>query len=376
MRFYFLLFLCFVCGGCQKELPPVPIRPVRAMQIEVEQWVRLHAFPGRTRAVERVNLSFRVEGQLIERPVYVGDHVLKGELLAQLDPRDYEVKLANALGRLEKADADLRFAERDYQRAVNIWEKDPGAISESLLDQKKEEVNRIKGEEKSLKAQVAYAEDQLSYTSLLAPFNGVVVATYVENHEYVNAKQPIIRLLDTSQVEMVIDVPESMIAQIAYVDKVLVEFDAIPGQEFPAEIKEIGTEASTTTRTYPVTLVIDQSGGETIFAGMAGYAYLFSTKTKEFSGEGFLLPASSLFTDDTLEVTYVWLIDFETMRVYKQGVKRGKLTSQGMIIVQGLREGDWVVTSGVNYLQEGQTVRIYPVKLNMEGEQIPVEGSY
>jgi len=352
-------------------MPPTPIRPVRAMQLQEEQWVRLHAFPGRTRAVERVNLSFRVEGQLIGRPVYVGDEVLKKELLAQLDPKDFEVKLQNAIGRLERAEADLRFAERDYTRAQNIWKKDPGAISESLLDQKNEEANRLKGEVKSLEAEVEQAEDQLSYTYLRSPFDGVVVATYVQNYEYVNAKQSIVRLLNTSQVEMVIDLPESMIAGIRNIDKIIVEFDAIPGEEFSATIKEVGTEASTTTRTYPLTLVIDQPSNASIYSGMAGSAYLYSRSAEGFNEEGFLVPPSSLMTDDELKNTYVWIINEESMDVEKRQVEKGTLTSRGIIIKGNLEEGEWIVTSGVSYLQDRQLVRVYPVTLNTEGEQVP-----
>lgn len=370
-----LLFsLVIFFTSCQSKPPPEIIRPVRAMQLQKKQWVSLHAFPGRTRAVERVNLSFRVEGQLIERPVYVGDRLLKEELLARLDPRDFEVRLENALGRLERAEADLRFAEKDYARAQNIQKEDPGAISQSLLDQKEEQRNRLKGEVKSLQAEVEQAEDRLKYTYLRAPFDGVIVATYVQNYEFVQAKQPIVRLLNTSQVEMVIDVPETMIGEIAGVDQIRVEFDALPEKMFPASVKEIGAEASTTTRTYPVTLLIEQPPEETIYSGMAGSAYFYTKQGKEeFDEEGYLVPPTALFTDDALEQTFVWIIDETSMSVQKKEVKKGSLTSQGIIINGDLKRGEWLVTSGVNYLHEGKVVRIYPVMLNTSGEQVPIQ---
>lgn len=375
MRYCLIASLLCVCFGCSQKEEVQAIRPVRAMKIEGSELVRLNSFPGRTRAVDRVNLSFRVEGQIIERPVTVGDHVLQGGLLARLDPRDFEVSVQNALGRLEQAQANLRFAENDYRRAQNIWKEDPGAISKSLLDQKKEQANQLRGEVRALEAKVDHAVDQLSYTYLRAPYNGIVVATFAQNYEYVQAKQPILRLLDTSKVEMVIDVPESMIVDVASVERVIVEFDTLPGKEFPAELKEIGIEASAATRTYPVTLLINQPKEETIYPGMAGYAFLFSTYSKEFNETGFLLPPSSLVTDDSLKKTYVWIADPETMRVRKQEVEKGRLTSQGVLILKGLEEGEWVVTAGVHYLTEGQQVRLFPVKISPSGEQVPaVEG--
>lgn len=366
-----IVFCLVVCAGCKEAPERVVIRPVRAMELEAQELVRLRSFPGRTQAVDRANLSFRVEGQLIERPAVVGVHVHEGQLLARLDPRDYETRVSQALGELERAQASLRFAENDYKRAQNIWKEDPGAISQSLLDEKKEAENRFAGQVRALEAQVEQAVDRVSYTYLRAPFTGVVVATYVENYEFVQAKQPIVRLLNTSKVEMVIDVPESMIGDIASVDKVLVEFDSLPGKEFPAEITEIGTEASSTTRTYPVTLLIDQPAEETIYAGMAGYAFLYSSTSEDFNEVGFLLPASALMTDDSLNETFVWVVDPETMTVSKRQVEKGRLTSRGIIITGGLLAGEWVVTAGVQYLHEGQLVRLSPVTLNDSGEQVP-----
>jgi len=362
-----LLILLTSCG--KKEEKPESIRPVRALQIVAEETVQTRVFPGRTRAVNRVNLSFRVEGPMIERPAFVGERVNKGQLLAKIDPRDYEVNLQIVKGKLERAEAQLRFAERDYERAMNIWKKDPGAISQSLLDQKKETVNELKGQLVSLQGDVDAAQDQLSYTDLVSPFDGMIVATYVERFEYVNAKQSILRLLDTSRVEMVIDVPESQITEIKDVKEIKVILDSLPGREFDARIKEIGTEASATTRTFPVTLVIDQPEDATVLAGMAGYAMLFGQETPDFSEKGHLVPTTSIISDVDKKITYVWLINPDTMKAYLQPVQKGKLTERGVIITGGLKDGEWVVTSGANLLREGQVVRILPVTLDEQGRQ-------
>lgn len=348
----------------------MPLRPVRAIELKSQELVRLHTFPGRTRAVGRVNLSFRVGGPLIERPVNVGDRVEEGALLARIDPRDFEVELDNAKGRYEQTQAELRFAESDLDRSMRIWEEDPGAISESFLDRKKEDVNRLKGQLKTEEANVDSARDQVDDTYLLSPYDGIIVATYVENYEYVKAKQPIVRLLNNSEIEMIIDVPESLISEIPFVDEIEVEFDALPGQTFPGKIKEIGTEASATTRTYPVTLLIEQPDNALILAGMAGHAILSSHETDEFNQEGFLLPPSALFTDKEEQGDYVWLVDPGTGEVRRQKVVRGKLTKRGVVVSGGLEVGQWVVTSGVYSLSEGQEVRVHPVELNAEGEQV------
>ncbi len=364
-----LALICFFClTSCGKEAPPrQPVRPVRALKLTKEETIQTRVFPGRTRAVNRSNLSFRVDGPMIRRPVFVGDEVKKGQILAQIDPRDYEVRLQIARGNLARSEAQLRFARRDLQRATNIWKKDPGAISRSLLDQKNEEVNQLKGQIVSLEGEVEAAEDRLSDTNLLSPFDGIIVATFVEPFEFVNAKQPIIRLLDTSKVEMVIDVPESAISEIQNIRTVKVVFDAFPGREFEARIREIGTEASQTTRTFPVTVVMDQPGDVTILSGMAGAATLSGDEAAQYAEKGFLVPTTAVISDVDPSTTYVWLVNPETQRVYLQPVQKGKLLERGIMITGGLEEGDWVVASGANFLIEGQKVTLLPVIIDQQG---------
>lgn len=360
------LFLLF---GCSQEVTPPPIRPVRAMQLQQETLVPVHVFPGRTRAVDRVNLSFRVSGPLIERPVKVGDRVNAGDLLARIDPRDFQVALERAQGNLEKTQAELRFAKSDYQRAMRIWKQDPGAISESQLERKKEDVGQLEGTIQSLEAEVNAARDRLEDTYLLSPYEGTVVATYVENFEYVEARQPIVRLLDQSQVEMVIDVPARLITEIPQAQAIEVAFETIPGRTFPAELREVGTEASTTTRTYPVTLVLDQPSDVTILAGMAGTASM-SSRSETLAERGFVIPSTALMTDPSGTETFVWIYEPETESVARRTVLKGKLIPQGVVILDGLEAGEWVVTSGVLSLSEGEQVKLLPVELSATGEQI------
>ena len=111
---------------------------------------------------------------------------------------------------------------------------------------------------------------------MIAPFDGAIAAKYVENFQTVQAGQVVARLLDTAKVEMVIDIPESMIALAPYVTDLVCVFDAFPELTLTgAEITEIGTEASATTRTYPVTIVMGQPAeptGAKLFPCMAGRA--------------------------------------------------------------------------------------------------------
>ncbi len=388
---------------------PEVIRPVKAMKVTDVAQMRLRWFPGRAKATREVDLAFRVAGPLITRPANVGDVVKAGDVAAQIDPRDFEVALRNVEGRLEAARAELaamrqarpedirrlkaavekaqatnRLGEQEYKRITGIRDEDPGAVSQDMIDRVTEQRDRAAAELRraredlkigergaraediaakdaeirSLEASVESASDQLGYTHLRAPFDGTIVATYVENFEDVRAKQPIVRLLDTSRIEMTIDISESLISLAPQVKDVTVVFDPFPDREIVAVIKEIGTEASETTRTYPVTLIMDQPEDITILPGMAGKATGRTVEEMAPDQTSVDIPVSATFTAGSSGQSFVWVIDEQSKTVSRREVKLGQFTDTGVRILEGLELGEWIAIAGVHYLREGQQVRL------------------
>lgn len=140
-----------------------------------------------------------------------------------------------------------------------------------------------------------------------------------------------------------------------------VVFDAFPGREIPATVKEIGAEASLTTRTFPVTLIMDQPEDIKILPGMAGKARGRASDDapqNKSQNKGIQVPISAAYSPAEDDKTYVWLINEESGEVHRQVVSLGRVISSGLVITEGIKSGDWVVTAGVHYLREGQKVRI------------------
>lgn len=358
-----LLLFVFVLAGCQEEPPQKEmIRMVRAVQVSDPAEFSKRWFPGQAKATQEVDLAFRVAGPLIEFPVNIGDEVPKGQGLARIDPRDFEVELRNVQGQLEREKAVVKRAEADYERVVRIKKQDPGAVSQSLIDRNRQLVASSRAGIRSLQAAVAAAKDRLSYTYLKAPFDGIITATYVENFEDVKAKQPIVRLIDHSQIEMIINLPENMISQADFLkaagNALRVTFDPFPDREIEAQVKEIGKEASRTTRTYPVTLIMDQPEDVKILPGMAGKATRAVALPDMKDQPGIVIPETALFSPDDSDTTYVWVIDDQAKTASKRKVKAGELLDTGIAITDGLKPGEWIATAGVHYLKEGQQIRI------------------
>lgn len=354
-----LLFTPLIFTSCKEPLEKEKVvRPVKAIRVSDPKLILSRPFPGVARAENRVNLSFRVDGPLIELPIDVGDEVKKGDILARIDPRDFEINLRNTKAELEKSKAGLTFAESDFGRAERIQKEDPGAISESKVDQKREERNRLRAIVDGNEAKVEGAEDQLSYTYLLAPFDGIIVAKYFDNFEHVQAKQAVSRMLDTSRIEMVVDIPGHIIPYANLIKNIDVTFSTFPDLKLKAEIKEIGEEASTTTRTFPVTLIMKQPKDVRILAGMSGEARFIGAIAPDSPYVSIIIPTTAVFSEAEEGPSYVWVIDEATHLVSKREVKLDKLTSEGIQVTGGVNPGEWIAIAGVHFLREGQEVDI------------------
>ncbi len=330
--------------ACAPEPLPEPIRPVRSVVVGDASALEGRWWPGRAKATLEVDLGFEVSGQLQERAVDVGDEVKAGDILARLDARDYENSLARA--RAE----ELR-AKAYYDRVAEAART--GAVA-------KQEVTDARARYDQASAQVRIRQKALDDTRMVAPFDGTVSQTFVDNFQNVRTKQPVIRLLDVSRIEMVINIPEGLINLVPYARNIRTRFDALPGALIPAEIKEIGNEASEATRTYPVTLIMDPAGvGVDLKPGMAGETTADIVLPEELRRDSVEVPASALFSADdaAAQQSFVWVVDETTSTVQRRQVTPLELTPRGGSLVEGLEPGTRIVTAGVHSLREGLEVR-------------------
>ena len=346
------------CGKEEVEAPPKEVaRPVKMISVTSAGPMQKFSFPGTVRASQRVDLSFMVPGPLVELPINEGQNVKQGDLIARIDPKDFKTRLREAEGQLAKAKAALDRAKTEYSRIVRIQKQDPGAASESMVDRRRAAVDAARAQVESLKAAVDGARNQLGYTYLRAAFTGIIAKRYVDNFQDVRAKQPIVSLQDVSHIEILIDLPEMLMAKIKKGTTLsFAEFVSAPGKKYELTKKEISTQADPKTQTYQVVLLMKAPEGVRILPGMTANVTLYTLLGKS-TGEQFLIPAIAVFADDEGN-SNVWVVDEKTMKVHKQKVTTGELVGTDSIrIISGLKSGQRIAVSGVAQLQEGMKVR-------------------
>ncbi|WP_459556705.1 efflux RND transporter periplasmic adaptor subunit [Lacunimicrobium album] len=414
----FLLLVTLSPGCRDEEVRPPAIRPVRAMKIEGLSTFSGRSFPGTVEAVDAVELSFRVGGPLVSFPGNeLGKKVVKGDLLAQIDARDFEVRVRDASATLEKSKAELdamrvarpediqkmkaevdrtlaaaQFAKAEYDRNKGLFERKVLTPSEVELSEAKfrlseadvvkaketlrigeqgarpEEIKAKDSEIQGLEAALQKARDELSDTRLLAPFDGSISTTYVDNYQLVQPRQQIVRLVNTSEFEMRVDIPENLIALVPKVSDPIIILKTSPDVEIPARIAEIGAEASRTTRTYPVKLRFAPQPGVDVRPGLTGTARNRGTPVEGTTVEeisSIVVPVDAVFEHDSKPS--IWIFDPSSKTVKHRFVTVSGMTGFG-VQVTGLNVGEWIITAGVHYLRENQTVRLLDESAKTGGE--------
>lgn len=350
----------FSCGnGNDGKTDKVePVRPVKLMTVFSGETKITRNMPGRVRAVRRVDLSFQVPGRLIELPIQEGQKVTEGQLLARLDPEDYESNLKTAQAKLAKAEASFSYAETEYDRYVRIRKRDAGAVSDAMISQRKAAVKVSRADIASAAAAVLLARDQLSNTRLTAPFSGVVAIRYVDNFRDLQAKESVLSLQDISEVEIIIDVPEQDMAVIREETVFsFAEFAAAPQKRFEIRLKEFSGQADPLTQTYRVVFVMPDPKAFRVLPGMTANVILEVTAAEQDSK--IVIPAVSVFSDDQGNPN-IWVVDREKMTVHQRKVTIGDLSGTEHIeIIDGLEHGEMIALSGVTRLREGLRVRVF-----------------
>ncbi len=343
-------------SSCSKEEMPVQeiIRPVRTVTAVPTEGSYVRSFSGVAQAGTESRLSFKVPGTVSRISVRVGSKVKAGQILAELDPYDYELKLQQAESALLQGKAQARNADVNYDRTRTLYERMSTSLSE--LDAARMASEAANAYVQTMEKQRELAEMQLNYTKIRAPQDGAIAEVRIEINENVQAGLPVIVLTSGSHIEVKISVPEILISLIEEDTDVSVEFDAVPGREFPASVTEVGVKSTGMATTFPVTLLLDRPDPD-ILAGMVATAE-FRFRLEDESVR-FIVPSDAVGED--LQGRFVFVVEPEAEGefgiVRRKSVNVGELTADGLEIFEGLAEGDLVVTAGISQVVDGQKVK-------------------
>ena len=331
--------------ACEQPVPDLVefVRPVKMLELVGSEGAVPLEYPAEISATTQAEIAFEVAGLITEFPVTQGQLVNAGDLLAQIDPRDFEAQL-------DAVQAERNVALADYRRYQDLYASDAASLQELEVARRRFEVSD---------AQIRSAEKAVADTTLRAPFAGRVARKLVEAFESVAARESVLVLQDVEQtLDVLVNVPENDVvfrpdrAPDELRDQATLELTSYPGQRIPLRFKEFSTEADPITRTFELTLSFDPPDTLRIMPGMTAKVFAVPRGTRD----GFLLPANALVSSEGGE-PFVWVIDRSDMTVSRRAVEIGSLSGSEAQVVGGLNIGDVIAVSAAQNLRDGMEVR-------------------
>ncbi|MEZ9524339.1 efflux RND transporter periplasmic adaptor subunit [Enterovibrio norvegicus] len=331
-----IAFISLSLIACSEE-PPVPepeARPAKMMTVSIGDGDINRTFSGTVEADDQAVLAFRVSGEITDMPALAGIDVVAGDVLAELDKDEYGLLLA-------KAKASYRLSKVQYDRAVKL--KKTNVISEQDFDSAKSSLSEAK-------AGLDLAQSNFDYTTLKAPYSGTISLRVKERNEFVGAMEPVMHIQTKDVINVSFQLPERLFQYFNSESELqshqpLISFDTYPGSSFPATLKEVDTEADTTTASYRITVTLPRPDNVNVLPGMAAQV----TATLPGASQN-IIPDTAIENDG--DSTLVW-------RVGEDGkVSKVSVSLENNKLVGGLESGDTIVINGINSLDEGMVV--YP----------------
>lgn len=326
-------------------------RPAKVTTVLAAAGETLKTFPATVEPSLYAHLAFRVNGEIAELPVVAGQEVVKGQVLAKLDDKDFVVQQ-------KQAQAKFNLTSSQFNRAEKL-------IKENLISSA--EYDQIKAEVDIASAQLDAANNNLEYSTLKAPFDGVISNVNVESFEFIQAKQPIMDIQGRNNIDVAIQVPEQLMVRLpkskqtqSYQPSLV--FNAQPNQKYKVTLKEHDITPNPATKSYEVIFSLPTPENINVLPGMTGTLEVELNKLLNNDLSLLIVPISAVFVPNKLadsKSKYVYKLT-ESMETKLVAVEVVETKQKGLVIrpsIPGeLEAGDKVVAAGPHLIPEGTKV--------------------
>lgn len=343
-----MLVLSLGLTGCTKQQATGPDSPlVRTQTVKLGSDGNNAQYAGEVKGRYETPLAFQVDGKILRRAVEVGSKVQPGDVLMEIDARDIQQNVSMSGAQVAAAESQLRLAQSNLNRYRTLFEQ--GAVSQAQLDQFQNAYDVAREAVNQAAAQNAQGTNQLGYSTLVADAPGIIAAIHAEAGQVVSAGQAVITLVKDGEREVVISVPENRVEQIVAGKPVLVNFWALQGVVLQGMVREVSPVPDKISRTYKVRISLVSPPPE-VNLGMTASV----TVNDSSNQQGIQVPLSAVY--QTGDQPNVWVVQQD--KVTLRPVQIGRFSDNGVLVLEGLKDGEVIVTAGVQKLTEGQKVRI------------------
>lgn len=307
--------------------------PVEVMDVSRGTISAYYSNTATLEAVEEANIVSKVRGIIQEINVEEGDDVRAGQVIAKIEDDQYRIEA-------ERAKATLDRMYNDFQRNKELFDKQ--LISAEVYENSRFEYEAQKS---------AYELAQLNYqhTSIKSPISGVISERMVKKGNMIGIDQQVFRVTDFDPIQAILYVPEHERSKIRKGQRAELLADAIPGQLFTGQVERISPTIDPTTGTFKVTVYMDQNQ-ENLRPGMFGRVKIVYD-TRENTK---MIPKAAIISEDETQSVFV----IKDSLAFRKNIRTGYINGTNIEVIDGLEDGEMVVTTGQGSLTDSTKVNI------------------
>ncbi len=318
-------------GATLQAAEPLAVAPVQYREVE-----QTYSVDGVVEAIRQSTVSAQISGRVKAIFFDVGDRVSKGQILLKIDEREAEQALAGSRAQLSQAQAALQNARLNYERSQELFKQK--FISQAALDKAKSDYEMAKAQAEASAAGAQQSALAQSYTSVIAPYAGVVSARMVEMGEMVTVGKPLMTGFDPSQLRVIANVSQDRLKDIGARPAVTVE---VPSLNRWIKAASVTVQPSADLRTHSTPVRIDLPENQAnLYPGMFVRTHFVVGKENKM-----LIPTSAVVRRS--EVVAVYVVDEQGTPRLRQ-VRLGEANAQNEIeVLAGLNIGERVAREAV-----------------------------
>ena len=342
---FFLSLLLFTTSCSNNETTAEKKTNVKTFVVNCSSADNMVEFPGKVVAAEEVNVSFKVSGTLQRILIKEGDKFRKGQVLAEMDITDYLIQL-NA------TEAEYHKVKAEAERVIALY--NDSVATPDAYDKARYGLQQIT-------AKYENAKNQLSYTKIYAPFDGLMQKHIFDAGTIISAGMPVASIISAGTPEIEINIPISTYIHRNQIESVYAKFDYLT-DDIRLGIISISPKANAN-QLYTVRLSIPQNISPNPTPGMSTNVKLFFTGD---SSEN-IIPSSALFQDGGTQC--VWIVTSDSIAEKREVTVKSLLNDGNAVISSGLENGERIITAGTHKIRQGQKVTIIeePSETNIGG---------
>jgi RND family efflux transporter MFP subunit len=341
--------LLAACSG-----PPAPVdvvKPVFVTTATPATSAQARSFTSVVRARVETELGFRTGGKVVERLVEVGDAVKAGQVLARLDPADYRLALSAAADQVQAASAEAQQAASDEARLRRLLAD--GSVGSADHERQKARADAAAARLDQARRQLELARNREGYTTLVAPYAGVVTSLRFERGQVVAEGQPVLSLARDGEREIVADLPEEWVGRARTLVATATPWSD-PRPPLKLVLRELSPLASAQGRTFRVRYAAAPESRAQVAALPLGSTMQLNLAAPQSGPATTVVPVTALVK--ALGAPGVWVLDAKGSGLVFTPVQVVSM-DDASVRVTGLAAGTRVVSAGAQKLDARTAVR-------------------